>query len=86
MVAVVGSRLVRLNAGGRAAGTSQAAEDEALGQVLRQRRADLRAEVLEEFTEQHHRQQRAVVGLDSTLESLRRGQVGHLMLRVSVVT
>lgn len=77
----VAERLVRLDSGGRAAGTSEEAEAEALREALDAHRATERARLLDEFAEQRTRQQRGVEGLADVVDSLRRGQVEHVLLR-----
>lgn len=77
----VAERLVRLDSGGRAAGTSEEAEAEALREALDAHRAAERARLLDEFNEQSTRQQRGVEGLGDVVDALRRGQVEHVLLR-----
>lgn len=77
----VAERLVRLDSGGRAAGTSEEAEADALREALDAHRAAERARLLDEFAEQRTRQQRGVEGLADVVDSLRRGQVEHVLLR-----
>ena len=76
----VAERLVRLETGGRAAGTSQAAEDDAVAEALAVHRADREAALIDRFTEQLNRQQGAVDGHEAVLEVLDRGQVDQLLL------
>ena len=73
-------RLVVLDSGGRAAGTSEEAEQEAVDTALEEHRRRRRAELLDAFEEQRNRQQRAVEGLDDVVDVLRRGQVERLLL------
>jgi hypothetical protein len=73
-------RLVRLNTGGRAAGTSQTAEDEAVAAALAVHRAAREAALVERFREQLSRQQDAVEGRDDVLEVLDRGQVDEVLM------
>ena len=80
------SRLVVVESGGRAAGTDEQAEAEAVRKALDEHRAGERARVLEEFREQLTRQQRAVDGLAPVVHSLRRGQVQRLVLRDDVTS
>ena len=76
----VAERLVRLETGGRAAGTSQTAEDDAVAEALAVHRADREAALIDRFTEQLNRQQGAVDGHEAVLEVLGRGQVDQLLL------
>ena len=73
--------LVRIDSGGRAEGTSEDAEHEAVVQALDEARARRRQEVLGELAQELSRQQRAVEGLDAAVDALRRGQVEQLVLR-----
>jgi hypothetical protein len=75
------SRLVVVESGGRAAGTDEQAEAQAIQKALDEHRAQERARVLDELREQLSRQQRAVDGLAPVVHSLRRGQVERLVLR-----
>jgi hypothetical protein len=79
--AEVADRLVVLDSGGRAAGTSAEAEQEAVRKALDAHREHRRRTVLDEFSEQLSRQQRAVEGLEPVVEALARGQVQRLVLR-----
>jgi len=75
------SVLVVVDSGGRAAGTDEQAEEEAVRAALDAHRAEQRAQVLDELREQLSRQQRAVDGLGPVVHALRRGQVDRLVLR-----
>ena len=70
-----------VEAGGRAAGVDDDAQVHALTSALVDRRRELRQQTLDEFAEQHNRQQRAVAGLEPVVEALRRGQVERMILR-----
>jgi hypothetical protein len=74
-------RLVVLDSGGRAAGTSQEAEQEAVASALAAHDQRRRAGLLDEFAEQRNRQQRAVESLEDVVDALRRGQVERLLLQ-----
>jgi hypothetical protein len=76
----VAERLVRLETGGRAAGTSQTAEDDAVAEALAVHRADREASLIGHFAEQLNRRQGAVDGHEAVLEVLGRGQVDQLLL------
>ncbi len=76
----VEERLVVLDSGGRAAGTSEEAEQEAVDQALEQHVGHRRAALLDRFREQLGRQQEAVEGVGPVVEALRRGQVEELLL------
>ncbi len=76
----VAERLVRLETGGRAAGTSQTAEDDAVAEALAVHRAEREAALIDRFTEQLNRRQGAVDGHEAVLEVLDRGQVDQLLL------
>ncbi|HET7397125.1 MAG TPA: Vms1/Ankzf1 family peptidyl-tRNA hydrolase [Intrasporangium sp.] len=73
-------RLVRIDSGGRGAGTSEAAEREAIERALEEHRRTQRQALLDRLSEQLSRQQEAVEGLDAVVEVLRRGQVAELLL------
>ena len=73
-------RLVRLDTGGRAAGTSQTAEDEAVAAALAAHRAAREAALVDRFREQLNRQQDAVDGREEVLEVLDRGQADEVLL------
>ncbi|WP_270888737.1 baeRF2 domain-containing protein [Pedococcus sp. 5OH_020] len=73
-------RLVVLDSGGRAAGVSPEAEQEAVDAALAEHISQRRRAVLDEYVEQLSRQQRAVEGLGPVVEVLRRGQVQRLVL------
>jgi hypothetical protein len=79
--AELSDRLVVLDSGGRAAGTSPDAEQEAVDAALEAHRQQRRAAVLDEFAEQRNRQQRAVESLEDVVDALRRGQVDRLLLQ-----
>lgn len=76
----VEERLVVLDSGGRAAGTSEEAEQEAVDRALEQHAGQRRAALLDRFREQLGRQQEAVEGVGPVVEALRRGQVEELLL------
>jgi hypothetical protein len=73
-------RLVRLDTGGRAAGTSQTAEEEAVAAALAARRATREAALVDRFREQLSRQQDAVDGRDDVLHVLDRGQAEEVLM------
>jgi hypothetical protein len=73
-------RLVHLDTGGRATGTSQTAEEEAVAEALAVQRATREAEVLNRFEEQRSRQQEAVDGRQDVLAVLERGQAEEVLL------
>jgi hypothetical protein len=79
--AELSERLVVLGSGGRAAGTSEEAEQEAVEEALEEHRRARRAALLDAFEEQRNRQQRAVESLDDVVDVLRRGQVERLLLQ-----
>jgi hypothetical protein len=74
------SRLVRLDTGGRAPGTSATAEQEAVDEALALHRASREAALVDRFAEQLNRQQDAVDGLADVVDVLARGQVEELLL------
>lgn len=74
-------RLVRLNTGGRAAGTSASAEEEAVRAALADHRRLRTQRLLDRLDERLRRQQEAVEGLEPVVEVLRRGQIEELLLR-----
>jgi hypothetical protein len=74
------SRMVRLDTGGRGAGTSEEAERDAIDEVLAAHRAAAEAEVVARFREQAGRVERAVEGLDAVTTVLQRAQVDELLL------
>jgi hypothetical protein len=73
-------RLVRLDTGGRAAGTSQTAEEEAVAAALAAHRAAREAALVDRFREQLSRQQDAVDGRDDVLHVLDRGQAEEVLI------
>jgi Bacterial archaeo-eukaryotic release factor family 2 len=73
-------RLVRLDTGGRAPGTSQTAEDEAVAAALAAHRAAREAALVDRFREQLSRQQDAVDGRDEVLQVLERGQADEVLM------
>jgi hypothetical protein len=78
--AALAERLVHLDTGGRAPGTSTTAEEEAVAEALAAHRAAREAALTDRFEEQRNRQQQAVEGRDEVLEVLDRGQVDELLL------
>lgn len=77
---VLRERLVRLDTGGRAAGTSDEADHDAIAVALARHRADAEAALVGRFTEQRGRGEAAVEGLEPTAEALARGQAEELLL------
>lgn len=73
-------RLVQLDTGGRAPGTSTTAEEDAIAEALAAHRAGREAALADRFDEQRNRQQEAVEGRHDVLEVLERGQVDELLL------
>lgn len=64
----------------RAAGAHEDAQSAAVSEALEERRRAARSAILDEYSEEVSRQQRAVEGLDSVVSALRRGQVERLLL------
>jgi len=74
------SRIVQLDTGGRAEGTSAEAEQQAIEDAVFAHRTADRRELLDRFSSALAREQEAVDGLDAVIEVLRRGQVDELLL------
>ena len=74
------SRLVRAGTGGRAAGTSQEAEQHVTESVLAVTRAEAEAQIVGRFEEQTGRAEAAAEGLEDVVEVLQRAQVEELLL------
>ena len=74
------ARIVELDTGGRAAGTSNAAEQKAIEDAVFEHRTAERRQLLDRLGGALAREQEAVQGLDDTIEVLRRGQVDELVL------
>lgn len=74
------TRIVQLDTGGRAEGTSAEAEQAAIEKVVFDYRTSVRQDLLELFNGALAREQEAVDGLDAVIEVLRRGQVDELLL------
>ena len=72
---------VHLDSGGRAAGVHEAARRAAITHALQELERDHRAELTDRFAGAIARQQEAVEGLAAVVDSLRRGQVDHLLLK-----
>ena len=64
----------------RAAGADGDAQEQAVTEALDTHRTTLRHRLLDEYAQEISRQQRAVEGLDSVVDALRRGQVRTLLL------
>jgi hypothetical protein len=64
----------------RAAGAHEDGQSTAVSQALQEWRRAARAAIVDEYSEEVSRQQRAVEGLDSVVSALRRGQVERLLL------
>lgn len=73
-------KLVRLDSGGRAAGTSHEALHEAVETALARHIAERDGALVDAFAGARGRQREAVQGLDSVVEALRRAQVAQLLL------
>lgn len=76
----VRSRIVQLDTGGRAEGTSEESEQKAIDDAVFAHQSAQRAELLDRFGSALAREQEAVDGLDGVIEVLRRGQVDELLL------
>ncbi len=74
------ARIVELDTGGRAAGTSNAAEQKAIEDAVFEHRTAERQQLLDRLGGALAREQEAVQGLDDTIGVLRRGQVDELVL------
>lgn len=72
--------VVKVEGLSRAEGVHEDTESEAVSAALERRRAQRRAALVDEFSEEVSRQQRAVEGLGAVVSSLRRGQVERLLL------
>jgi len=74
------ARIVELDTGGRAAGTSNAAEQKVIEDAVFEHRTAERQQLLDRLGGALAREQEAVQGLDDTIGVLRRGQVDELVL------
>jgi hypothetical protein len=73
-------KIVRIEGGGRAAGTSQEALHESAERALARHIADRDGALVDAFAGARGRQREAVQGLDSVVDALRRAQVAQLLL------
>lgn len=80
LVRPVLDKVVRLDSGGRAAGTSQEALRDAVDTALAQHIASRDGTLVDAFAGARGRQREAVQGLDSVVDALRRAQVAQLLL------
>jgi hypothetical protein len=80
LVKPVLDKLVRIEGGGRAAGTSQEALHESAERALARHIADRDGALVDAFAGARGRQREAVQGLDSVVDALRRAQVAQLLL------
>lgn len=74
-------RLVRLDTGGRADGTSAEREQQAIDEAVAAHARGVRQQLLDRYTAAFARQQEALDGRDAVVDALRRGQVEELILR-----
>lgn len=73
-------RLVRIDGGGRAAGTSPESLKEAVETAMARHIAERDGALIDAFAGARGRQREAVQGLDSVVDALRRAQVAELLL------
>ncbi|HET8614073.1 MAG TPA: Vms1/Ankzf1 family peptidyl-tRNA hydrolase [Actinomycetales bacterium] len=81
LVKPVLDKLVRIESGGRAAGTSHDALSEAVETALARHIADRDAALVDAFAGARGRQREAVQGLADVVDALRRAQVAQLLLQ-----
>ena len=80
LVKPVLDKVVRIDSGGRAAGTSHEALNEAVESALARHVAERDGALVDAFAGARGRQREAVQGLDSVVDALRRAQVAQLLL------
>jgi Bacterial archaeo-eukaryotic release factor family 2 len=80
LVKPVLDKVVRIDSGGRAAGTSHEALNESVESALARHVAERDGALVDAFAGARGRQREAVQGLDSVVDALRRAQVAQLLL------